>query len=69
MKTEQGEHFTTGYLLDYAYMKNHYRLIAADLGREKALDADPKSIQQIGFAGQLKKINNDNNNNNNNNKK
>ena len=25
----QGENYTTGYFLDYEYIKNHYRLIAA----------------------------------------
>ena len=48
-------------LLDYYYMKNHYRLIAVDLSRQKELDADPKSIQQIEFVGQLKKLNADDN--------
>ena len=42
-------------------MKNHYRLIAVDLSRQKELDADPKSIQQIEFVGQLKKLNADDN--------
>ena len=36
------------------YIKNHYRLIAVDLSRQKELDADPKAIQQIEFVGQLK---------------
>ena len=27
----QGEDYTTGFLLDYDYVKNHYRLIAVDL--------------------------------------
>ena len=48
-------------LLDYYYMKNHYRLIAVDLSRQKELDADLKSIQQIEFVGQLKKLNADDN--------
>ena len=55
--TQQGEDYTTGCLLDYEYIKNHCRLIAVDLSRQKeldALDADPKSIQQIKFAGKLK---------------
>ena len=47
--------------LYYYYMKNHYRLIAVDLSRQKELDADPKSIQQIEFVGQLKKLNADDN--------
>ena len=34
--------------------KNHYRLIAVDLSRQKVLDADPKAIQQIELVGQLK---------------
>ena len=42
-------------LLDYNYIKNHYRLIAVHLNRQKKLDAYPKSIQQIEFVWQLKK--------------
>ena len=45
--TGQGEDYTTGCLLDYDYIKSHYRLIAVDLGRQKELDANPKAIQQI----------------------
>ena len=52
--TGQVEYYTIGYLLDYEYTKNHYRLIAIDLSRQKELDADPKVIQQIEFVGQLK---------------
>ena len=33
--------------------KNHYKLIATDLSRQKNLDADPNAIQQIEFVGQL----------------
>ena len=54
--------YTNECLLDYDYIKNHYRLIVVDLSRLKELDADPKAIQQIEFVGQLKKINNANNN-------
>ena len=35
-------YYTTGSLLDYDYIKNHYRLIAVDLSRQKELDTDPK---------------------------
>ena len=52
LTTLQGEDYTTGCLLDYEYIKNHYRLIAVDLSRQKELDADPKAIQQIEFVGQ-----------------
>ena len=36
-------------MLDYAYFKDNYRLIAVDLIKQKALDADPRTIQQIVF--------------------
>ena len=45
LTTGQGEDYTTGCLLDYEYIKNHYRLIAIDLSRQKELDADPKAIK------------------------
>ena len=37
-------------------------LIAIDLSRQKELDADSKAIQQMGFIGQLKKLDNTNTN-------
>ena len=39
------------FLLDYAYFKNNYRLIAVVLSEQKSLDADPRPIQQIVFEG------------------
>ena len=38
LTTELGEDYTTRCLLDYNYIKNHYRLIAIDLSRQKELD-------------------------------
>ena len=35
LTTGQGEDYITGCLLDYDYIKNHYRLIAVDLSRKK----------------------------------
>ena len=46
-----GDGYTTGCLLDYAYFKDNYKLIAVDLSKQKALDADPRAIQQIVFRG------------------
>ena len=37
--------------MDYACFKENYRLIAVDLSKQKALDADPRAIQQIVFQG------------------
>ena len=38
-------------LLDYAYFKDNYKLIAIDLSEQKTLDADSRAIQQIVFQG------------------
>ena len=40
-----------GFLLIW---KKNYRLIAADLSKQKALDADSRAIQQIIFTGKIK---------------
>ena len=51
--TGQGDDYATGCLLDYAYFKKYYKLIAIDLSKQQKLDADPKAIQQISFTGNL----------------
>ena len=51
--TGQGDDYTTGCLLDYIYFKNYYKMIAVDLSKQQALNADPKSIQQINFTANL----------------
>ena len=45
----KGEDYTTGSLLDFDYFKNHYKLVAVDLSKQKELHADPRAIQQIEF--------------------
>ena len=45
----KGEDYTTGSLLDYNYFKKQCKLVAADLSKQKELDADPRAIQQIEF--------------------
>ena len=55
ISTGRGDDYTTGCLLDFAYFEKNYRLIAADLSKQKALDADPKTIQQITFTGKTDK--------------
>ena len=53
VSTGQGHDHTTGCLLYYAYFKNDFRLIAVDLSKQKVLDADSRTIQQIIFTGQV----------------
>ena len=43
--TSQGDDHTTSCLLDYPYFENCYKMIAIDLIKQQALDADPKAIQ------------------------
>ena len=52
----QGDDYTTGCLLDYTYFKKYYKMIAIDLSKQQALDADPRAIQQINFTANLKRI-------------
>ena len=54
ISTGQGDDYTTGCLLDFAYSEKNYRLIVADLSKKKALDADSRAIQQIIFTGKIK---------------
>ena len=58
VSTGYGDDYTTGCLLDYAYFKDHYRLIVVDLSKQKALDVDPRATQQIVFQGVAEGANN-----------
>ena len=40
-------------MLDYNYFNKHYKLIAIDLSKQQALDADPKTVQQINITGNV----------------
>ena len=51
--TGQGDDYTTGCLLDFLYFANTYKMIAVDLSKQQALDADPRAIQQINFTANL----------------
>ena len=55
--TGQGDDYTFGCLLDYTYFKKYYKMIAVDLSRQQALDADPRAIQQINFTANLDRAN------------
>ena len=40
-------------MLDYLHFKEYCKVIAIDLSKQQALDADSKAIQQINFIGNL----------------
>ena len=40
--------------IGFSYFEKNYRLIGADLSKQKALDADSRAIQQIIFTGKIK---------------
>ena len=56
--TSQGDDCTTACLLDHTYFKKYCKMIAVDLSKQEALDADPKAIQQINFTENLDRIGN-----------
>ena len=44
--------------MDFVYFENKYRLIAANLSKQKALDADSRAIKQIIFTEKIKSTRN-----------
>ena len=56
--TGQGDDYTTVCLLDYSYFMDTYKMIAVDLSKQQALDADPRAIQQINFTANLDRAGN-----------
>ena len=51
VSTGQGDDYAIGCLLDFAYFNKNDRLIAADISKQKALDAGSRAIKQIIFIG------------------
>ena len=56
--TGKGDDYTTGYLLDYPYFKENYKMIAIDLSRQNELDADRRAIKQTNFTANLDRAGN-----------
>ena len=42
--TGKGDDYTTSNLLDCSYFKENYKMIAINLNKQQALDADPRAI-------------------------
>ena len=51
--TAKGDNYTIGCLLDYPYINYTYKMIAKDLSKQQALNANPRAIQQINFTANL----------------
>ena len=58
--TGQGYDYTTVGLLHHVYFINYYNMIAVDLIKQQALDADLKAIQQINYTRNLDQAGNNN---------
>ena len=56
--TGQGDDYTTGCLLDSPYFTDTYKMVAVDLSKQQALDADPREIPQINFTTNLDRAGN-----------
>ena len=56
--TSQVDDYTTNCLLDYLYVYDSYKMIAIDLSKQKALDADPRTNQQVNFTANLDRAGN-----------
>ena len=54
----RGDDYTTSCLLNYSYFKDHYKMIAIDLSKQQALDADPRAVQQINFTANIDRAEN-----------
>ena len=47
--TSQRDDYTTGSVQDYNYFNKYYKIIAIDLSKQQALDANPKTLQKNEF--------------------
>ena len=56
--TGKGDNYTTACLLDYSCFKDHIKMIATDLIKQQAFDADPRASQQINFTANLDRAGN-----------
>ena len=56
--TGQGDDCTTSCLLDYPCFKDDYKIIAADLSKQQALDANSRANQKFNFTANLDRAGN-----------
>ena len=53
ISTGPGDDYRISCLLNYSYFKEYYKMIAIDLSKQQALDADPRAIQQTNFMSNI----------------
>ena len=58
ISTGQCDDYTAGSLLNFSYFKNYCQMIAIDLSKQPALDANPKAIQQMNFTTNIDRTGN-----------
>ena len=46
-------HFVLSFEDSNSFYKDHYKMVANDISKQQAPDADPRAIQQINFPGNL----------------
>ena len=56
--TYQEDEYAIDYLLHYMYFQSYYKIIAIHLSQQKAVVADPKTIQQINLTGNPDRVGN-----------
>ena len=57
IRTSQGDNYATSCLLDYLYFKEHYKMIAIDLSKQQALDADATQCNSVNIKLSISQLN------------
>ena len=57
IRASQGDNYATSCLLDYLYFKEHYKMIAIDLSKQQALDADPTQCNSVNIKLSISQLN------------
>ena len=47
IETGEGDDYATGWLLDYPYFKENFKVITTDLSKQQALDADSGKFNRL----------------------
>ena len=56
MATGQGDDYVTVCFIDCVCFKKYFKMIAIDISKQKALDANPKAIQQVGLTENVDRV-------------